>query len=141
MTPARQRGQWLTVGLRDTILTLVVPRSRSDAAGGTVTADVYSGSFLGRRLVGQLANLRLESQRTACSSRCGMLRENTARRCACPPERIAGMCGVSKAKLLLVNDYTNFDAAAGPFHVHCGPGNGHGRSVHPGGSASTSVLV
>jgi hypothetical protein len=55
-------AQWATVSLRDTILTLVVPRSRGDAAGSTVTADLYGGSFLGRRLVGQLPNLRLDAQ-------------------------------------------------------------------------------
>ena len=80
----RSTGQWLTVGLRDTILTLVVPRNRSDAAGATVTADVYSGSFLGRRLVGQLANLRLESPEQRCTSRHAMLRANTAPRLRMP---------------------------------------------------------
>ena len=53
----------LALGLRDTLITLVVPRLRSDAAGpgGVVTADVYSGPFLGRRMVGQIPGLRLDA--------------------------------------------------------------------------------
>jgi len=55
----------LPLGLRDTLITLVVPRLRSDAApagpGAQVVADVYSGSFLGRRLIGQIPGLRLDA--------------------------------------------------------------------------------
>jgi len=53
----------LALGLRDTLITLVVPRLRSDAAGpgGIVTADVYSGQFLGRRQIGQITGLRLDA--------------------------------------------------------------------------------
>ncbi len=58
-------SSWLTIPLRDTIVTLLVPRQRSDAApagaGVRVTADVYGGKFLGRRLIGQLAGLRLDA--------------------------------------------------------------------------------
>jgi hypothetical protein len=55
-------GAWVTATLRDTILTIVVPRLRSDAAGTTVTADLYGGKFLGRRLIGQIPNLKLDSE-------------------------------------------------------------------------------
>jgi len=51
---------WLTIPIRDTIVTLVVPRARSDAATTTVTADVYGGKFLGRRLIGTVDGLRLD---------------------------------------------------------------------------------
>jgi hypothetical protein len=58
-------ANWLTLSLRDTIVTLVVPRSRSDAAasgpGAQVQADVYGGSFLSRRLIGQIPGLRLDA--------------------------------------------------------------------------------
>jgi hypothetical protein len=58
-------NNWLTLRLRDTMITLVVPRTRSDAApnirGTPVTADVYSGPFLGRQFVGQIPNLRLDT--------------------------------------------------------------------------------
>lgn len=52
---------WLTIPLRDTIVTLVVPRTRSDTAGAFVTADVYGGTFLSRHLLGQLSGLRLDA--------------------------------------------------------------------------------
>ncbi|MBM2839879.1 MAG: hypothetical protein HW412_407 [Bacteroidetes bacterium] len=58
-TPSR----WLTVPLRDTVVTLLVPRLRSDgrASGDTVSADAYGGSFLGRHLIGTVPGLRLDS--------------------------------------------------------------------------------
>ena len=58
-------SNWFTLSLRDSFITLVVPRSRSDAAGpqaGTqVQADVYGGSFLSRRLIGKITGLRLDA--------------------------------------------------------------------------------
>jgi len=61
-------ASWLTVSLRDTIITLVVPRGRSDAVsnapGTTVAADVYGGTFLGRHLIGQIQGLRLNTTNT-----------------------------------------------------------------------------
>lgn len=58
-------ANWLTLRLRDTLVSLVVPRARSNAApevpGAVVTADVYSGKFLGRQFVGELPGLRLDS--------------------------------------------------------------------------------
>jgi hypothetical protein len=60
------QANWLAIPLRDTIVTLVVPRARSDAAppgsGVQVAADVYGGRFLGRRLIGQVPGLRLDGQ-------------------------------------------------------------------------------
>ena len=58
-------ANWLTLSLRDTIVTLVVPRTRSDMAGpqagAVVQADVYGGTFLNRRLIGQINGLRLDA--------------------------------------------------------------------------------
>lgn len=104
-------GQWLTVGLRDTILTLVVPRNRSDAAGATVSADVYSGSFLGRRLVGQLANLRLDDQNVMYIEARDVAGEYSPV-LKMPSGTDRWYVRKPRAKILLVNDYTNFDAAA-----------------------------
>ena len=107
-------AQWLTVALRDTIVTLVVPRARSDAAGdapGTpVTADVYSGSFLGRRLIGQLPNLRMNADNTVYVQAKDVAGEYSV------PARLPS--GTDRwhvlkpsAKILLVSDYSNLDAA------------------------------
>jgi hypothetical protein len=56
-------SNWFTLSLRDTLITLVVPRTRSDAAasGTQIQADVYGGSFLGRHLIGQIPGLRLDA--------------------------------------------------------------------------------
>ncbi|HTY58361.1 MAG TPA: hypothetical protein VMF59_06065, partial [Bacteroidota bacterium] len=58
-------SNWFTLSLRDSLITLVIPRNRSDAAspvpGTPVPADVYSGSFLNRRLLGQIPGLRLDA--------------------------------------------------------------------------------
>ena len=102
-------AQWVTVALRDTILTLVVPRSRSDAAGATVTADLYSGSFLGRRLVGQVPNLRLDAENVFYVEARDVAGEYSA------PVRLPSgtdrwYVRRPRAKVLLVNDYTSFDA-------------------------------
>lgn len=54
-------SRWLTIPIRDTIVTLVVPRSRSDAGGAEVAADVYGGKFLGRQFLGTIQGLRLDA--------------------------------------------------------------------------------
>lgn len=46
------------------LITLYVPRSRSDAANGEVDADIYSGSFLKRQKIGSLHGLKLDSLNT-----------------------------------------------------------------------------
>jgi len=50
---------WLTIPLRDTVVTLVVPRARSDSL--ISDADVYGGRFLGRQYLGRLRGLRFDS--------------------------------------------------------------------------------
>ncbi len=102
-------GAWVTVTLRDTILTLVVPRVRSDAASATVTADLYSGKFLGRRLIGQLPNLKLNAENALYVQVRDVAGEYS------PTLRLPGSTDrwyVKKpgSRLLLVNDYTRFDA-------------------------------
>ncbi len=102
-------AQWVTVGLRDTILTLVVPRLRSDAAGATVTADLYSGSFLGRRLIGQVPNLRLDAENVFSVEARDVAGEYSA------PLRLPSGADRwyvrrPRARVLLVSDYTSFDA-------------------------------
>lgn len=53
-------SRWLTLPIRDTVVTLVVPRARSDTAGNEVAADVYGGRFLGGQRLGSLEGLRLD---------------------------------------------------------------------------------
>jgi hypothetical protein len=102
-------ANWISVALRDTILTLVVPRARSDAAGATVSADVYGGSFLGRRLLGQISNLRLDAENTLFVQARDVAGEYSQ------PLRLPG--GTDRwyvrrpsGRLLLVDDYTVSDS-------------------------------
>lgn len=100
---------WVAVTLRDTILTLVVPRLRSDAAGATVTADLYGGKFLGRRLIGQIPNLKLDADNVLFIEARDVAGEYS------PPLRLPAANDTwyvkrPRSRLLLVNDYTRFDA-------------------------------
>jgi len=104
-------SNWLTVSLRDTLVTLVVPRGRSDAAGPQVMADVYSGAFLNRRLVGQLPGLRLDATNVffvqvkdvaGAYSQAIMLPSGSDRWYVKRP----------RGRLLIVNDYINSDGDA-----------------------------
>jgi hypothetical protein len=52
-------GKWLSLPSTATMVTLMVPRSRSDGAGATVSADVYGGVYPSLRTLGQVQGLRL----------------------------------------------------------------------------------
>lgn len=101
-------GAWVSVALRDTILTLVVPRVRSDGAATSVTADLYSGKFLGRRLIGQVPNLKLNAENALYIQVRDVAGEYS------PPLKLPGATDrwyvkKPRSRLLLVNDYTRFD--------------------------------
>ncbi len=104
-------ANWLTIPLRDSIITLVVPRSRSDAAGPTVTADIYAGSFLGRQLIGQLPGMKLDALNTFFVEV-----KDVAGEYSVPGVLPSGtdhwFVKRPRGKLLLVSDYVNSDASA-----------------------------
>lgn len=52
---------WLTIPANLSLVTLVVPRERSDPATGEIDADVMSGIFPSLRLIGPLRGLRLNA--------------------------------------------------------------------------------
>ncbi len=56
-------ANWVTIPLRDTIITIFVPRARSDSAGSgaVVPADLYAGTFLGKQYLGQIQGLKLDA--------------------------------------------------------------------------------
>jgi hypothetical protein len=109
-------GNWMSVRTRDTVVTLVVPRERSDAApnipGAEVVADVYSGKFLGGQVVGQLPGLRLDTTnvffvqaRDVAGEYSSVIRIPTATQSAWFVKRPRG-------KVLLVQDYTDIDSTS-----------------------------
>ncbi len=55
---------WVNVGGNVSIVSLYVPRSRSDTSSGTVTADLYTGRFLNRQYVGSVPGLKLDTLNT-----------------------------------------------------------------------------
>jgi hypothetical protein len=102
-------GVWLSIPLRDTMVTLVVPRSVSDAAGSSVTADVYSGSFLGRQRVGELPGLRLDANNTLYLKSVDVAGE-TSPAISMPSGTDRWYVKRPRGKLLLVGDYIRSDA-------------------------------
>ncbi len=104
-------ANWLTVPLRDTVVTLVVPRLRSDAAGATITADVYAGSFLGRQLIGQLPGLKLDALNKLYLEVRDVAGEYSPV-VTLPSGNDHWFVKRPRAKLLLVSDYVNSDAPA-----------------------------
>lgn len=107
-------ARWLTIPLRDTIVTLVVPRQRSDAAppgaGVQVTADVYGGKFLGRRLIGQLPGLKLDAT-NIFYVRVRDVAGEFSPILPMPSGSLQWFVKRPKGRLLLVSDYTASDAA------------------------------
>jgi hypothetical protein len=103
-------ANWLTLSLRDTIVTLTVPRSRSNTAGSSVSADVYSGKFLGRRLVGTLPGLRLDALNTFYVQVQDVAGE-FSRVLVMPSGTDRWYVRRPRARLLLVSDYVNTDAS------------------------------
>ena len=103
-------ANWLPLSLRDTVVTIVVPRVRSDAAGATVTADVYSGTFLGRQFRGQIAGLRLDALNTFFVEAKDVAGE-FSRPAVLPSGTDRWFVKKPRGRLLLVNDYVNSDAA------------------------------
>jgi hypothetical protein len=58
-------SRWLTIPLRDTLVTLVVRRQVSDTSGSEVTAEVYAGKFVANQAsIGTVPGLRLDALNT-----------------------------------------------------------------------------
>lgn len=103
--------RWLTIPVRDTIVTLVVPRSRSDGAAGEVAADVYGGRFLGRRLIGQIRGLRLDALNVLYLEVKDVAGEYS-RPVTMPSNADRWFVRKPTGRLLLVADYVNSDSSA-----------------------------
>ena len=108
-------ANWVTLPtLRDTLITLVVPRSRSDASpgpGSVVPADIYSGPFLGAQLRGQIPGLRLNALNTLYVEVKDVAGEYSP---AITMPNPGGRWYVKRpvGKILLVSDYVNSDSSS-----------------------------
>jgi hypothetical protein len=101
--------RWFTVPLRDTIVTLVVPRARSDAAGSEVNADVYGGYFLERRYLGEVKGLRLDALNVLYAQAQDVAGEYS-RAIVMPSGDDHWYVRRPRGRMLVVSDYINFDA-------------------------------
>jgi hypothetical protein len=104
-------GRWFTVPLRDTIVTLVVPRFRSNAALGEVAADVYGGFFLERRFLGEVDGLRLDALNVLYVQALDVAGEYSAA-ITMPSGTDHWYVRKPRSRMLVVSDYISFDAAA-----------------------------
>jgi hypothetical protein len=104
-------SNWLTIPLRDTLITLYVPRTRSDGAGNTVTADVFAGSFLGRQYLGQLPGLKLDALNMFFVEAKDVAGEYS-KPAVLPAGTDRWYVKRPQGRLLLVSDYVNSDAPA-----------------------------
>ncbi|HEX9656133.1 MAG TPA: hypothetical protein VGB89_04340 [Bacteroidota bacterium] len=101
-------SRWVTIPIRDTVITLVVPRSRSDAADSLVDADIYGGRFLGRQLLGRIQGLRLDGLNKLIVQVRDVAGEYS-QPLTMPSGTNTWYVKKPRGKLLLVSDYVNFD--------------------------------
>jgi hypothetical protein len=106
-------SNWVIIPLRDTIVSLIVPRSRSDAAGSVVTADLYEGAFLGQRyrFLGQIPGLRLDATNVLYLEVKDVAGEYSPA-ATIPSGTDKWYVKRPQGRLLLVSDYVNSDAHA-----------------------------
>ncbi len=107
-------ANWITLpSVRDTLITLYVPRSRSDAAGpgAVVAADLYVGPFLGAQSRGQIPGLRLDALNTLYVEVMDVAGEYS-RAITMPNPGGKWYVKRPRGKILLVSDYINSDSTA-----------------------------
>ncbi|MBI5475201.1 MAG: hypothetical protein HY964_00510 [Ignavibacteriales bacterium] len=92
------------------LITLFVPRSRSDAATGEVEADIYSGSFLKRQKIGTLQGLKLDSL-NVFYVRAKDIAGDYSKFIRLPDTSKKWFVRKPKSNLLTVIDYNNSDSA------------------------------
>ena len=112
-------SHWVVTPIRDTVLTLVVPRSRSDGATGAVDADVYGGSFLGRHFVGTVHGLVLDSLNKVLVQAKDVAGEySTATTIVLPSGTDHWFVKKPRGRLLLVSDFLTPPATTSPIPAY-----------------------
>jgi hypothetical protein len=102
-------SRWLSMSLRDTVITLVVPRMRSDTAGAVVNADIYSGTFLGRQFLGEIQGLRLDSHNVLYVQARDVAGEYSPMM-SMPSGSSQWFVKRPRGRILIVSDYINTDS-------------------------------
>lgn len=108
-------SRWVTIPIRDTIVSIVVPRAWSDAAppapGTEVSALVYGGRFLGRRVIDTIPGLQLDAQNVLYVQVRDVAGEYSPMK-AMPSGNDRWFVKRPQARLLLVSDYIKADTLA-----------------------------
>ncbi len=104
--------RWVSVPGNVHLLSLVVPRSRSDAAGAEVDADLYSGTFsTSRQFRGTLAHLNLDAQ-NVFYIRARDVAGDVSPTIQMPAAGRSWYVKKPHGKLLIISDYIASDSAA-----------------------------
>ena len=93
------------------MITLYVPRTRSDTAGSVVTADIYSGNFLSRHYIGSIQGLRLDGLNTLYLQAQNLAGDRSAR-VQLPAAGASWFVKRPRGKLLMISDYISSDSTA-----------------------------
>lgn len=103
---------WFTVPGTVKLISLVVPRERSNPATGAVNADVYSGTFAStRRLLGSMPNLKLDTLNTFYV-RARDIAGDVSPAIQLPNAPRRWFVKKPHGRLLIVSDYISSDSAA-----------------------------
>lgn len=102
---------WMTVSSSITLVTLIVPRSRSDNATGGVTADVYSGTFPNMRMIGTVPGLKLDDRNTFYIQARDVAGDFSPR-AQLPTGTRMWFVKKPRSRLLVINDYEKSDSLA-----------------------------
>lgn len=102
---------WVSFPGNIKLISLVVPRERSDTATRTVSADLYSGTFSGtRRLLGAIQNLKLDSM-NRFFVRARDIAGDLSPTISLPGTNRRWYVKKPHGKLLIVSDYIGADSA------------------------------
>ncbi len=93
------------------MITLYVPRTRSDTAGNVVTADIYSGNFLNKHLIGSVPGLRLNGLNTLYLQAQNLAGDRSPM-VQLPAPGVTWFVKKPTGKLLMISDYITSDSTA-----------------------------
>ena len=116
-------ARWDTVPSGINLITLVVPRVRSDSGQTVATADVYSGTFYARRHIGSLPGMRLNNF-NKFFLRARDIADSSSTVISMPDTTVTPgkkwFVKSPKGRLLIVGDYTNSSSSAGAVRAFYG---------------------
>lgn len=111
-------GNSVTVTSGFTTVTLAVPRSRSDAAGSTVDADVLLGSSPNLRVVGTVHGMKLDAPNALYVEAIDVAGDSSRQFLHFPSAGRTWFVRKPRGSLLVVSDYTKTDSSVVRMFYH-----------------------